>query len=310
MTNKILIDTDPGVDDTMAILLAFRSPELDVIGLSAVFGNSTVQNTARNALFLVELAGNRQIPVAGGAGIPLVISPRSRGAEVHGDNGMGGINLPQPTGELLGIPAAQFIVETILANPGEITLVPLGPLTNIALALQLQPGIAELVKEVVIMGGAAFRGGNASPVAEANIYNDPHAASIVFQAGWKLTMVGLDVTMQTVMTGDFLNELGRAGNLSTDLIRSILPFYQKFHDEVYGLNGDLHTHDPSAIAYLINPTWYETVRVPVFVETNGYCSGQTVVDARRQIGDFREVNVCTDVDSSAVLDMFMARMTA
>ena len=238
----------------------------------------------------------------------MVIAYRSKGSHVHGEDGMGDVDLTRPRGEALKIPAAQFIIETILSNPGEITLVPVGPLTNIALALRLEPRIADLVKEVVIMGGAAYHGGNASPVAEANIYNDPHAASIVFQAGWRLTMVGLDVTMQTVMTRAYLDELGEAGNRASDLIRRILPCYQRFHDKTYGLNGDLHTHDPSAIAYLIEPDWFETVRVPVFVETMGSCSGQTVPDVRGQTGDHQPVNVCTGVDSAAVLEMFKMRL--
>lgn len=309
MTKKILIDTDPGVDDTMAILFALRSPELEVIGLSAIFGNAFVDITAKNALHLVELENNQHIPVAKGAAVPLVEPPRSMGMHVHGDDGMGGINLPDPDGELLGIPAAQFIVETILANPGELTLVPIGPLTNIALAVRLEPRIVDLVKEVVIMGGTAHAEGNASPVAEANIYNDPHAAAIVFNAGWPLTMVGLDVTLKVVMTKNYLDKLCSVGNPATEMIRQVLPFYQQFHMEEYGLNGDLHTHDPSAIAYLLDPALFQAEQIPAFVETVGSCSGQTVLDRQRQLGEFKEINVCLGVDDQSVLDLFWERLT-
>jgi len=151
MTRKILIDTDPGIDDTMAILFALRSPELEVVGLTTVFGNTDVEYTAQNALRLVELEGNDHIPVAQGAGRPLILPLRSLGKLVHGQDGMGNANLPPPKGRLASQHAAQFIVETVLANPGEITLVPVGPLTNLALALRLDARIAGLVNKVVLM---------------------------------------------------------------------------------------------------------------------------------------------------------------
>jgi len=308
MPKKILIDTDPGIDDTMAILFALRSPELEVVGMTAVFGNAYVDITAQNALRLVELEDNHQVPVAKGASLPLVHPPGSMGMHVHGEDGMGGTNPAPPKGELINIPAAQFIVQQVLAHPGEITLVPVGPLTNIALALRLEPRIADLVKEVVIMGGSAYAGGNASPVAEANIYNDAHAADIVFSAGWPLTMVGLDATLKCIMSKDYLDELGSTGNPATDLIRRVIPFYQEFHHQNYGMNGDLHTHDPSAVAYVIDPSIYQTECVPMFVETTGRCAGQTVPDSQRQMGDHQEVNVCLDVNNEVFLELFKERM--
>ena len=238
--------------------------------MTAIFGNIDVDIAAQNTLRLTELEGHVNIPVAKGADRPLVIPPRPGADFVHGEDGMGGTNLPPPEGHLMDIPAAQFIVETILTNPGEIILVPIGPLTNIALALHLAPQIVDLVKEVVIMGGAAYVPGNASPVAEANIVNDPHAAAIVFGAGWPLTMVGLDVTMKCVMTKGYLDDLGEFRNPSTDLIRCILPFYQDYHDQVYGMDGDIHTHDPSAVAYLVDPDLFQTESIPVLVETEGH----------------------------------------
>jgi len=308
MPKKIIIDTDPGVDDTMAILLALRSPELEVVGLTTVFGNGYIETTTHNALSLVELENNHQIPVAKGAGVPLVNSPRSMGMHVHGDDGMGGANPPPPKGEVVDVTAAQFIVNEVMSHPGEITLVPVGPLTNIALALRLEPRIADLVEGVVIMGGSAYAGGNASPVAEANILNDPHAAQIVFNAGWSLTMLGLDATLKCIMTKTFLEEIGTAGNPCTDLISRAIPFYQEFHHQIYGMNGDLHTHDPSAVAYVIDPSIFQAEQIPMFVETAGKCAGQTVPDKLQQIGDFHVVNVCLDVDSERFLELYKERL--
>ena len=309
MPKKVLIDTDPGVDDTMAITFALRSPELELVGLTSVFGNSYVEFTTQNTLRLVELEGNDHIPVARGAAKPLFNDPRDMGMHVHGKEGMGGANPSPPKGQVIDIHAAQFIAETVRNNPGEITLIPVGPLTNIALAVRLAPDIVDLVKEVVIMGGSAYAGGNASPVAEANIYNDPHAAQIAFSAGWPLTMVGLDATMKCVMTKGYLDEICMAGNPATNLIRDILPFYQDFHDQIYGLRGDLHTHDPSAVAYVIDPGLFETKKIPMFVETIGGCAGQTVPDERSQLGDFCEINVCLDVDADRFLDLYRDRLT-
>jgi uridine nucleosidase len=297
------------VDDAMAILFALRSPELEVLGLTTVFGNTGVEVTTQNALRLVELEGHAHIPVARGAGCPLVIAPRSLGPTVHGEDGMGGTHPPPPQGKPLDIPAAQFIVEQVRAYPGELTLVPLGPLSNLALALRLDPEIVNLVAGVVIMGGAATVAGNASPVAEANIHNDPHAAAIVFSAGWPLVMVGLDVTMQVVMDQAFLEALGSAGNPATDLIRDILPMYQSFHDQIYGLDGAIHTHDPSAIAYVIDPTLFQAEETPLFVETEGHCSGQTVPDRRSQWGKFQKARVCLHVETDRLLDLYRARIT-
>jgi purine nucleosidase len=309
MPAKILIDTDPGVDDSMAILMALRSPELQVVGLTSVFGNTDSDIAAQNALRLVELEGHASIPVAQGASIPLVMPPRSHGKLVHGANGMGGAELAAPRGKLVDKPAAQFIVETILAQPGEITLLPIGPLTNVALALRLEPRIVTLVKQVVIMGGAATVPGNASPVAEANIFNDPEAARIVFGAGWNLTMVGLDVTHKTIMSGTFLRELVRVKNPATDLIRRIVPFYQAFFASFGGFGDGIPTHDPSAVAYLIDPSLFRVERMPVLVETQGHCAGQTAPDRRRQWQNVPEVNVSLDVDSVRLLELFRERIT-
>lgn len=309
MTEKIIIDTDPGIDDSMAILMALRSPELQVVGLTSVFGNTDSHITAQNALRLVEWEGNAHIPVAQGANIPLVMAPRSHGKLVHGEDGMGGADLPPPRGKLVNRSAAEFIVEMVRAHPGEITLVPIGPLTNIALALRTEPRLAEWVKRVVIMGGAATVQGNASPAAEANIFNDPEAANIVFGAGWDLTMAGLDVTHKTVMSAAYLDALVQVKNPATDLIRQIVPFYQSFFTRFGGFGVGIPTHDPSAVAYLLAPALFRVERMPIWVETRGRCAGQTVPDRRRQWRDVPEINVLLDVNAQGLLDLFRERIT-
>jgi inosine-uridine nucleoside N-ribohydrolase len=309
MTKKLIVDTDPGVDDTIAICTALRSPDVSVIGLTSVFGNAPGEITAQNALRLVELEGHGDIPVARGSDTPLVFPLEKLGTWVHGEDGMGNAHPPAPKGKLWGRSAAEFIVETVRANPGEVTLVPVGPLTNLALALRIDPGIAELVREVVIMGGVVAHPGNMTPVAEANLYHDPHAGDVVLSAGWPVVLVGLDVTHKTVITPAFWQEVYKADNPSVNLIQRILPCYQSFFDKSYGLKGAIYTHDPSAVAYVIHPELFKTQSVPVFVETEGRCVGQTVADWSHQWESRPEVKVCMDVDSQGVLALIKECLT-
>jgi len=283
MPQKIIIDTDPGIDDAMAILAAMRSPDLEVLGLTAVFGNTEVELCALNALRLVELEGNEHIPVAKGCGQPMVHQINSFSAGVHGKDGFGNTFLPLPHGKLDPRHAAQFIIDTVMANPNEVILVPLGPLTNIAMAYRLEPRIAPLVKEIVLMGGCAFALGNISAVAEANIYHDPHAAEVVFAAPWKVTMVGLDVTTKIVMRPDYFEKLYAAGNPAVKLLEKIQPCYQAFHEQIYGMKGAIHTHDPAVIAYLLAPELFRCEDMPVYVVTEGLCLGKTIADKHHHI---------------------------
>ena len=306
---RIIIDTDPGVDDSMAILFAFCSPEVKVEGLTSIFGNGGGDTTTLNALRLVELAGRPDVPVAQGAESPLQRKFEGFGWRVHGRNGLGEVDFPLPKGKPDSRRAAQFIVDMVMANPGEITLVPLGPLTNIALAVMLEPRIAENVKEVVLMGGAANAKGNASAVAEANIHNDPEAAKIVFNAPWNVTMVGLDVTRKTVMTPDYMEELKAAGNPYTEFICKIVPHYMAFYLEYDKLVG-FHVHDSSALAYVIDPTLFTTQKMHVEVETTSPShSGMTAADWRHRGGGEPNINVCVDVDSTRFLDLYKERLT-
>jgi len=309
MQKKIIIDTDPGVDDTIAITTALRSPELEVIGLTSVFGNVTGAVAAQNALRLVELEGNDHIPVARGSSVPLIAPLEKLGTWVHGEDGMGNTNPPAPRGTVVDESAAEFIVKMAHQFPGEITLVPVGPLTNIALALRIDPEIATLIHDVVIMGGAVTVPGNMTSVSEANIYHDPHAADIVMAAGWPLTIVGLDVTEKSVMSPDYHQSLFDAGNPAVKLIERILPCYQSYFDKFLALNGHTYTHDPSAISYVINPELFTTKEAPVFVATEGRCFGQTAADWRNQWEERCPVKICVDVDSDGVLALIKDRLT-
>ncbi len=309
MPQKIIIDTDPGVDDTIAITTALRSPELEVLGLTSIFGNAVTETTTQNALRLVELEGHDSIPVARGSEVPLLMELEGIASDVHGRDGMGNTNLPAPKGKPIEKSAAEFIIDTVRAYPGEVILAPVGPLTNIALALEIDPGIASLIKKIVLMGGTVSVTGNISPVAEANIYHDAHAADIVMQASCPVVMVGLDVTEQVIMTPQYFEELFKAENPATNLIKRILPVYQEYHDRFRGMGGSTHTHDPSAIAYLIDPDLFKTKSVPVFVETQGHCKGKTTADWHKQWESRVDTEVCMEVNSSGVLDLIKERLT-
>lgn len=309
MPESILIDTDPGIDDFMAILFALKSPELDVLALTTVYGNHYVEITTRNALRLLELAGRDDIPVARGAYSPLVREFEDPATSVHGDDGLGDAGLTdEPESAAAHTRAAQFIVEAIMSRPGQITLVPIGPLTNIAMALKLEPRLVKATKQVVLMGGTAFAPGNVSPVAEANIFNDPEAAALVFGAGWDVVMVGLDVTMPVVMDSKYIGELAASKTPYAELIARVVPHYQAFHTAAYQTNGALHTHDPTAIAYLIRPDLFKTIRRRVRVDTLSYATGQTIVDRSGKWYDGAETTICTEVDAQGVLDLFKERI--
>lgn len=315
MFKKIIIDTDPGIDDSMAILLAFHSSELEVVGLTTIFGNVQTPLATQNALRLVELADRPTVAVAHGAERPLVVPLDSVADFVHGRDGLGNINPSPPQGHPVDVPAAQFIVETVMAHPGEITLVALGPLTNLALALALESRLAENVAEVVLMGGAATVNGNVTPAAEANIFHDPHAADVVFTAGWPLTMVGLDVTLKTVMSADYLASLrtSHTGQFIFDIAQFYLTYHRQYWEDPL---AGIHTHDPSALAYVIDPTLFTTICGPVRVVTEGVAVGHTLLDRQQRWrtpnpwSSAPPVNVCLGVDSERLLALYRQRITA
>lgn len=302
MRRKILIDTDPGIDDALAILMALGAESLEVVGLTTVFGNHEVEVTTRNALNILEWVGRRDIPVAQGAADPLSRSRRATPVEVHGEDGLGNVFLPPPQGRPIASHAADFIIEQVLNQPGEITLLAVGPLTNLALALQKEPQIAAAVQEVVIMGGAVDTPGNVTQWAEANIHGDPEAAAVVFAADWPLTLVGLDVTTRAVLGNVELEMIAALGNPAGKLLRQIFPVYQQFHRDYYDLDGGTHIHDPAAVAWLLDPSLFHTEHCHLGVETSGDVDGRTVWE--RELIEGRPIyRVCVDIDVLRLLQV-------
>lgn len=272
---KIWVDTDPGVDDTLAIAMLFEAEDMDIIGMSTIFGNVTVDLTTKNAKLLLEAQGRTDIPVARGAYYPLYI-PLDTSPFVHGDNGLGNMPLTEPSMPESPLSAPQAIINAIIDHPHEITLLPIGPLTNIAMAYLMEPKITELVKEVVIMGGAVHVPGNITPVAEANFFHDPHAAQIVLKAGWPITLAGLDVCGHSSMIeNSLLDRIKSADKPLARYIKGALPFYQDFI-KTFGIHDRVDFPDALASAYLLDPGIFTIEKTPVFVETEGSCMGQSV----------------------------------
>jgi inosine-uridine nucleoside N-ribohydrolase len=310
---KILIDTDPGIDDAMAIFYALASPELDVVGLTSVFGNAHTSVCTANALKLLEIAGRTDVPVARGVERPLAMPYRGPVAFVHGTDGQGNVFLSPPTTQVQPLDAVQFIIRTVMDAPGEITLVALGPLTNIAIAMQLEPSLGSQFAEIVLMGGNAFCGGNASPAAEANILNDPEAADIVFGADCPIVMAGLDVTEQAVMTSADLATFASFGNARAQHLAAIIPFYERFYRERLGIDG-IFVHDSTTISYLLAPESFTWVEHPVRVDCgDSFCRGKT--QPARRLSDHetawsgrRPVRILTGVDGRSVIELELERL--
>ena len=310
---KVILDADPGIDDAMAILFALRSPALDVLAITTVFGNADIEVATANALRLVELVG-RQVPVARGAAHPLVLPKTPPPDFVHGADGLGNVGAPPPKGKAIEASAAELIVATVRRHPGEVTLVAVGRLTNLALDLALEPRLPELVKEVVLMGGSAHSGGNVTPVAEANVWGDPHSADMVFAAPWKVTMVGLDVTTRMRLQDDRLLRMAAKDEWVGAFVYRISRFYKQFHDST-GVTGGFYVHDPSAVAYAIDPSLFSTERAQVRVVTEGIAVGQTIAASGSRAERWPasrgrpEVTICRDVDGEGLLRLFEATVT-
>ncbi len=273
MTNKVIIDTDPGIDDAMAIYFAVQAPQIDLLGLTTVFGNIEVELATQNALRLLEHA-NIDLPVCKGVAMPHV-GPESTYAKfVHGEDGLGNLHLPPPKTSADQRTAAEFIIEMAHKYPNEITLVPIGPLGNIALALKLEPKLPELIKSVNIMGGAAHVAGNVTPVAEANIWNDAYAAEIVFSAGWDVKMFGLDVTYATSFDPDFVDILAAKNPVLGGLVARASQFYIDF----YSKREDKKVcffHDAFPLAYIVNPDLFTLITGNIRIGTDPLHRGQT-----------------------------------
>jgi purine nucleosidase len=274
MPYSIILDCDPGLDDALALLLAHGDPDLRLVGVTTVGGNVSLDKTIRNALELREYLGFTDVPVSAGAEGPLA-RPLVDASHVHGPRGLGDVALPAATLPDTGEHAADFIVTTVRASPGAIDLVATGPLTNIALALQKDPAIARLVRSFTIMGGS-FSRGNATPAAEYNIFADPEAARIVFDADWRTTMIGLDLTLQAQANPRVIERLRTLGALADELIVPLATFFANPDDPAW--DGQA-VHDVCAVAYVARPDLFATREARVDVETTGeFTSGMTVVD--------------------------------
>jgi inosine-uridine nucleoside N-ribohydrolase len=319
---KIIFDTDPGTDDALALMLALNSPELDVRAITVVPGNVTAEMGLENALRMVSLANRCDIPIAAGAKHPLF--QKLITAEFwHGKNGLANIELPPSKCKVDSRFGPDLIIQLVHESPHEITLVPVGPLTNIALAVEKDPSIVPLVKEVILMGGS-ITGGNVNAAAEANIYNDPEAAQVVFQAGWPVTMVGLEVGDKAMLTPKHLDQLKQTHGPINDFIASVL----KYLVDLSAKFGEAGTpmYDPSAVAVAIDATLVKTQAMHVDVETRGaFTRGETVGNRRGYIernvlhgdryviegADKVEPNakVCVDVDANRFLQLFVSRIS-
>jgi purine nucleosidase len=310
LPQRVIFDTDPGVDDTMALFFLLRSPELELDAVTTVFGNVDIEQTTRNALIALDVAGRADIPVARGAAGPLMREPQTGGAAVHGDNGLAGATLPTPSREAGPWRAADLIVDRVMAAPGEITVIAVGPLTNLALATRLEPRLVESVRQVVVMGGAVTVPGNESPLAEANFYNDPEAAQIVLEAGFPLALVGLDVTLQAVITPAEIEVLRANGGPEGAFIAAIVANYRDRSTTRLGKSG-VPMHDSATVLYALDPGYFQTERWYLEVETHSpRAAGLVMADRRGKWGQPPNVDVCIEIDAERLISLYVERLTA
>ena len=296
MQRKILLDCDPGHDDAVAMMLAWGNPSIELLGVTTVGGNQTLDKVTRNALSVATVVGMHDVPIAAGCRLPLV-RPVEIAPDVHGDSGLDGVELPEPAVELDPRHGVDLIIETIMSNePGTVTLVPTGPLTNIAMAARKEPRIVERVQEVVLMGGG-YHVGNWSAVAEFNIKVDPEAAHIVFNEKWPIVMVGLDLTHQALATDEVAERIAAVPGSVSQFTLGLFTFFRKAYQDAQGFEFP-PVHDPCTLAYLIDPTIVETVKVPVDVELNGsLTTGMTVADFRAPAPEDCHTKVATRLDA-------------
>jgi purine nucleosidase len=303
---KIIIDTDPGQDDAVAILLALASPELEVLGIVAVAGNVPLALTEVNVRKICELAGRTDMPVYAGAERPLV-RPLVTAENVHGKTGLDGPDLPTPTMPLQAGHGVDFIIDQVMAED-DVTLCTLGPLTNIAMALVKQPRIASRIKQIVLMGGGFFEGGNVTPAAEFNIYVDPHAAQSVFTSGIPIVMLSLDVTHQVLTSERRIKRIGEIGSRVSDATVELLEFFERYDEEKYGTDGG-PLHDPNVIAWLLKPELYTGKDCNVEIETGSELTmGATVIDWWHRMDRPINAHVLRHVDADGFFDLVTERL--
>lgn len=307
MTKRIIIDTDPGIDDALAILLAIASPEISLEGVSVVHGNCSLENAVRNGLSILELANASHIPLARGCELPLV-QPSLLAPETHGNTGLGYAKLPEPRIKTTAQHGCDFLIEKVMSNPGEITLVAVGPLTNLAMAIRKESKFAESLKELVIMGGAIRHEGNTTALAEFNVYVDPHATHITFHAGIPTTLVPLDVTYQCILTAQDVERLLKINSPIPEFIRDTTNFYMQYHDAYQGIKGCI-INDPLALALTFAPELCDYENLPVDVDISGGVSmGKTFADFYNYNKKPANMKVALGVRARDFIEFFLDRM--
>jgi purine nucleosidase len=307
-SKRIIIDTDPGVDDAMTFLLALASPEIQLEALTTTQGNVTVEKATRNALSVLELCRASHVPVARGSEFPLV-QPLRASEYVHGESGIGNSQLPEPRSQPISQHAVDFLIERVLAEPGEISIFPIGPLTNIAMAIRKEPRFAKAVKELVIMGGAILEYGNTTPQAEFNIYVDPHAAHIVFHSGIPITLIPLDVTHKCIFLQPHVDRLMQFPSPVSRFIRDAIEIYLKYSLEL-GYSGSA-LHDPLTLATIIQPELLTLKEYYVDVDISGGVSmGKTFADILNVTKKPVNMKVAMHVRGNDFIELFMQRMEA
>ena len=310
---RIILDVDTGVDDAMAIYYALGRPNITLEACTTVFGNTEVENATRNTLALLDIAGHSDVPVAQGVGRSLLKPFIKTAGHVHGENGVGEVVLPEPANKAVAEHAVDLIIRMAHENPGEITLCPVSPLTNIALAFAKDPTVAKKFREVVIMGSTLNHPGNRgakSPWVDANFYNDPEAASIVVNSGANIVLVGMDVTMQTRLTREHMNRIIQEGGIPAKTMMEIAEFYYNFYIVAQAKLNDgrplgCGMHDPLAVAVAEDPSLVEMEALKGDIELIGeWTRGQLIADRRPIDEHIPNVRACTDVDVDAFLDRF------
>ena len=301
--HRVIYDTDPGVDDAMALYYALAHPDIEVLGVTTTFGNVTVEQAACNALYLLAIAGHGEIPVTQGVAAPLVKRGEAPPEHIHGADGLGNLAQRVVTDNKLDVrSSAQFIVDMARQHPGQITVAAVGPLGNLALALAIEPQLPRLLRKVVIMGGAVLEPGNVSPVAEANVWNDPHAADLVFTAGFDLTMVGLDVTHQVILPVTLFAQIAQHHqHPATDTLHHAVAFYADFYSGLYPHVAAIHGcfgHDVLAFVALTNPELFSTETGRVRVAVDGLAQGQTML--RRKSIDYPQIGWGPEVPDTQI----------
>jgi len=304
---RIIIDTDPGIDDALAILLALASPELSLEGLSIVHGNCSLEQATKNGLSVLELASASHIPLAKGCELPLV-QPSLLALDTHGNTGLGYAKLPEPRIKPVVQHGCDFLIEQVMSNPGEITLVAIGPLTNVAMAIRKEPNFAKSLKELIIMGGAIRHEGNVTALGEFNVYVDPHAAHIVFHAGIPTTLVPLDVTYQCILTAQDVERLLKIDAPIPKFIRDTTNFYMEYHDSHQGIKGCI-INDPLALALAFAPELCDYQELPVDVDISGGVSmGKTLADFYNFDKKPTNMKVALGVRAREFMELFLERM--